>query len=126
MRVQRRRAGQQLVQQHAQRVDVAAGVDVEVVQLRLLGAHVLQRADHRAELGEQRLLGQLLAGRLGHAEVDHLRHRLAVVQGDQHVGRLEVAVDDPLLVGVLDRLADRDEQLQPLAAASAGARRSTR
>ena len=28
--------------------------------------------------------------------------------------RLEVAVDDPLLVGVLDRLADRDEQLQPL------------
>ena len=60
------------------------------------------------------LLGQLLPGRLGHAEVDHLRHRLAVVQGDQHVGRLEVAVDDALLMGVLDRLADRDEQFQPL------------
>ena len=26
---------------------------------------------------------------------------------DQHVGRLDVAVDDPFLVGVLDRLADR-------------------
>ena len=38
-------AGQQLVQQHAQRIDVAAGVDVELVQLGLLGAHVLQRAD---------------------------------------------------------------------------------
>ena len=57
-------------------------------------------------------------GRLGHAEVDHLRHRLAVVQGDQDVGRLEVAVDDALLVGVLHRLADRDEQLQPLPRAS--------
>ena len=61
------------------------------------------------------LLGQLLAGRLGDAEVDDLRHRPAVVEGDQHIGRLEVAMDDPLLVGVLDRLADRDEQLQPLA-----------
>ena len=67
-----------------------------------------------AEAGEQRLLGQLLPGRLGHAEVDDLRHRLAVVQGDQDVGRLEVAVDDALLMGVLHRLADGDEQLQPL------------
>ena len=69
----------------------------------------------RAVLREQRPLGQLLLGRLGHAEVDHLGHRLAVVERDHHVGRLDVAVDDPLLVGVLDRLADRHEQLQPLA-----------
>ena len=34
---------------------------------------------------------------------------------DEDVRRLEVAVDDPLLVGVLDRLADRHEQLEPLA-----------
>ncbi len=66
-----------------------------------------------------------LAGRLGHAEVDHLGHRLAVVQRDQHVGRLEVAVDDPLLMRVLDGLADRHEQLQPLPRAAAGSRRST-
>ena len=32
----------------------------------------------------------------------------------QDVGGLEVAVDDPLLVGVLHRPADQDEQLQPL------------
>ena len=82
--------------------------------LGLLGAHVLERADDRAELREQRLLGQPLVDRLGHAEVDHLGHGLAVVQRHQHVRRLDVAVDDPLLVGVLDRLADRDEQLQPL------------
>ncbi len=35
----------------------------------------------------------------------------------QHVGGLDVAVDDPLLMGVLDCLADRHEQLEPLARA---------
>src|SRR5262245_42557276 len=60
------------------------------------------------------ILCQTLSGRLGHAEVDDLRHGPAVVQGDQHVGRLDVAVDDPLLMRVLHRLADRHEQLQTL------------
>ena len=32
-----------------------------------------------------------------------------------HVGRLDVAMNDALLMGVLDRLADRHEQFQPLA-----------
>ncbi len=111
---ERRAAGQQLVQQHPQRVDVAPRVDVELVDLRLLGRHVFQRADDRPEPGDQRPVGQLWPGRLGHAEVDDLRHRLAVIEGDQHVGGLEVAVDDALLMRVLHRLADRDEQLQPL------------
>ena len=42
-------AGQQLVQQHAQRIDVAARVDVELTELGLLGAHVERRADHLRE-----------------------------------------------------------------------------
>jgi hypothetical protein len=37
--------------QHAQRIDLSAGVDVELVELRLLGTHVLHGADHLAELG---------------------------------------------------------------------------
>ena len=41
-----RGADQQFVQQDAQRIDVAAGVDVRVVDLRLFGTHVLRRADH--------------------------------------------------------------------------------
>ena len=92
----------------------APRVDVERAHLGLLGAHVFERADHRAELGEHRLFGQPLVDRLGDAEVDHLGHGLAVVERHQHVRRLDVAVDDPLLMGVLDRLADGDEQLQPL------------
>ena len=39
----------------------------------------------------------------------------SVVQRDQHVGRLEVAVNNPLLMGMLHRLTDGDEQFQPLA-----------
>jgi hypothetical protein len=36
------------------------------------------------------------------------------LQRDQHIARFQVAVNDPLLVGVLHCLADGDEQLQPL------------
>src|SRR5262249_12444404 len=109
-----RAAGQQLVQEDAERVDVAARVDVQLVDLRLLGRHVLQRAYDIAKAGDQRLLGQALPGRLGDAKVDDLRHRPAVVDGDQHVGRLGGVVDGRLLVGILHRLADGEEQLQPL------------
>jgi hypothetical protein len=35
-------------------------------------------------------------------------------RGGQHVRRLDVAVDNAFLMSVLDRLADRHEQLQPL------------
>ena len=79
-----------------------------------------------AELGEERLLGQPLVDRLGDAEVDHLGDGLAVVERHQDVRGLDVAVDDPLLVRVLDRLADRDEQLQPLAGRQPVAGRNTR
>src|SRR5262245_17297372 len=53
-------------------------------------------------------------GRLGDAKVDDLRYRLAVVQGDQNVGRLQIAMDNALLMGMLYRLADRQEQFKPL------------
>jgi len=113
--LQRRRAGQQLIKQHPERVNVAPRVHPEGVHLRLLGAHVLEGADQGAELGEQGSLGQSLLDGLGHAEVDHLGHRSVVVHRDEHVRWLDIAVDDPLLVRVLDRLADRHDQLEPLA-----------
>ena len=56
----------------------------------------------------ERPLGQPLVDGLGDAEVDHLGHRLAVDERHQHVRRLDVAMDNPLLVRVLDRLADRE------------------
>ena len=66
------------------------------------------------EPGEQRLFGQPLVNGLGDAEVDHFGRRLAVSKRDEHVCRLDVAVNDSLLVSVLNRLADKHEELEPL------------
>ena len=82
--------------------------------LGLLGAHVLGRAERAAELGVRGGRGESREGRLGDAEVDDLGGRRPVDDRDQHVRRLEVAVDDPLLVGVLHRFADGDEELDPV------------
>ena len=79
-------ARQQLVEQHPERVDVAAGVDVESAHLGLLWTNVGGRAHELLEGGEERLVGQALVGRgLGDAEVDDLGHRHAIVQSDQNV-----------------------------------------
>ena len=126
LRVEGRAARQQLVEQHPQAVDVAARVDVQPAHLRLLRTHVGRRPDELLELRIDRLLGQLLLRRLGNAEVDHLRHRHPVVQRHQDVRGLDVPVDDPLLVRVLNGVADLDEQIQPLRACPASPGRSSR
>ena len=107
-------AGQQFVKQDAEAVNVAAGVNVHTAHLRLLGTGVGRRADERMEVREQGFFGQSLAGGLGNAEVNHLGYRRAVVDRDENVGGFDVAVDDALLMRVLDRLADLDKQIQPL------------
>ena len=108
--VEREPAREHLVGHHAERVDVAARV--ELLALELLRAHVRRRAEHRALLRELLLLLRVLASSaLGDAEVEHLdevapRPR-AVGQVD--VRRLEIAVDDPLVVRLLERAADLPE-----------------
>jgi hypothetical protein len=46
--------------------------------------------------------------------VPRLGHRPAVADGDEDAEGLHVAVDDAFHVGVLEGMAHRDEQLQPL------------
>ena len=104
--VEGRRAGEQFVEQDAEAVDVGAGVDVEVAHRGLLRAHVDRGAEELLEAGEEGLLGEFVLGGLGDAEVDHLGHRPVGLEGDHHVGGLEVAVDDAFLVGVVDGGAD--------------------
>ena len=113
--VERQHADEQLVENHTQGVDVGGRVDVEAARVGLFRAHVLGRADEHAVPREDGLLGQPLVRRLRNPEVDDLRDRAAVLDGHEHVRRLEVAMDDALLVGVLDGLADRDEQREPFA-----------
>ena len=59
-------------------------------------------------------VGQRLADGLGHAEVDDFGHGPIVVIGHQHVGRLQIAVDDSLLMGMLDCGADGEKQVESL------------
>ena len=63
----------------------------------------------------ERLFGQLLAQGFGDAKVDDLGHWPDVMHFDQQVTGLEIAVDHAFLMCVLHAVAERDEQLQPLA-----------
>ena len=53
-------------------------------------------------LGEQGLIGQTLADRLGHSKVDDLGNGLSVFHRHQYVRGFDVPVNNPFLVGVLD------------------------
>jgi hypothetical protein len=81
----------------------------------LLGTHILQRANDAAKARNERPLGEALAQRLGDAKVNHFGHVQAIVGRHQHVGRLEVAMDHALLMGVLNGAADGSEQFESLA-----------
>ena len=95
---ERRSAGQHLVQHHAEGVDV--GARVQVLTGGLLGAHVLGRAETHARLRQPTAFPSTPGQR--DAEVGH--HRPAVVEQD--VVRLDVAVDQAMVVGVVERAGD--------------------
>ena len=101
-------AGEQLVEQHAERVDIRGRG--HRVAAYLLGAGVLRR--HQLQPGSgrrERLARELGIQQLGDAEVQQLG---CAIGDDEHVGRLDVAVDDQVLVRVLNRGADVPEELQ--------------
>ena len=124
--LERRPPGQQVVERRAEAVDVGPGPQALQLPFGLLGAHVgggPQRAA-RQRLGrsaggqrDERPLARGGAGvgqtrGLGQPPIDH--QRLAVL-ADDHVGRLDVAVQDSAAVGVVDRVADVGEPPQQLA-----------
>jgi hypothetical protein len=102
--------GQQAVEHHPQAVDVRARVHLLQAAGGLLGGHECRRTGHVALLADAggRVLPQQA---LGQPEVQHV---LTPLLRHQDVGGLQVAVDDPALVGVLDGLADPQHQFQHL------------
>ena len=96
---ERRLAGQHLVGHAPERVDIGARRDLPLAH-RLLGTHVVRGAEGHAGLGHPGAAG--LAGRQRDTEVGH--QRATVVQQD--VLRLDVAVDHPVAVGVVERAGD--------------------
>jgi len=104
-RVERRTPSEQVVEQRAKTPHIAARVGV--ASARLLRAHVGERA-HRS-FGRR---GDGRVGDRGDSEVDHLRH---TVGSDQHIARLEIAVDDAGAMRVLHCFGDRRDEQDALA-----------
>ena len=103
-----RDAGEEQVEQDAERVGVGCRGDGL--------AHDLLRAGVLRRVGAEAVLREACGGvrgrgleELGGAEIEQAR---CAVMGDEDVVRLEVAVDDEVLVGVLDGIADLQKELQ--------------
>ena len=106
-------AREDLVEDDAECIHVRARVDVGIAEASLFGAHVLERSD---ELGVERMStreGRIGTECLGHSEVDDLGDRLTVLRGDEDVRRLQIAVQDPARVCMLDSATDLDEEPEP-------------
>ena len=106
---------EQLVEHDAERIDVGTSIHVHRRTVRLLRAHVGHGAHGKTGHGFRHDIGPLWPQRLRNAKVDDLRLRMSFFVGDENVGRLEVAVNHALLVCVLYRFADADEELQTIA-----------
>ena len=98
-------AGQHLVADDAEAVEVRA--DIERLAERLLGAHVVRRAEQHAGLGTD----GVAIDRARQAEVDE-RHRVVLAQ--HHIRRLQIAVHQPRLVHDLERRGDLRHVVQRL------------
>ncbi|HXJ57269.1 MAG TPA: hypothetical protein VNU68_11445 [Verrucomicrobiae bacterium] len=116
-RIERRRSGQQFVEKHAQAVNVRPSVDVRAGQNGLFRAHVGGRPDQHFKTGKQRFFRQALIGRgLGNSKINDFGQRRSVRPcGNQNVGRLDVSMDDSLLVRMLHRFTNLNEKLEALA-----------
>ena len=86
--------GQRLVEHHADGEEVRAVIDVATPH-PLLGSHVRRGADGHALLRRVHRVG-LAALELRHAEVEELHRHIAALVDEEHVVRLEVAVNDAL------------------------------
>ena len=96
--------GQQLVEDHAQAEDVRSPIDPVTLAPGLLGAHVGRRASEPATLAEVLVLER-------QPEVGDARLARGI---DQDVGGLDVPVDQPSGVGVMQGLGDRRDQFRRL------------
>jgi hypothetical protein len=103
-------AGQEFIKDEAQRVHVAHRRDG--FPAHLLGAGVSER--HRTQPcygGRSLLRGRLRIEQFGDPEVEQFGDAFG---GNQEVAGLEVAVEDVVLMSILDRGTSRAEQREPL------------
>ncbi len=117
----RQPAGEHLVEDDAEGVDVRTPVQVARV-VDLLRAHVGEAAQELSRGGLRRrrigVLSDVRSHGAGDAEVQDLG---SAVGPDHDVGGFQVPVKDPLLVRVLDDVADSGKKPQPVGEREAGA-----
>ena len=109
-----RLSAHQFKQDGAQRIHIAARVHMAATVLDLLRADVARCAHELVHARKLRLRDVAALQHLRDAEVDHLRRDLPRLVAHHDVGGLQIAVDDPFLMRVMHRLANRHEELQPL------------
>ena len=114
-RLKRRPAGEHLVENRAQAIDVAGRSELTATAGGLLRGHVARRAENRA--GERQIRVGL--DPLGQAEIGHVRPAVVV---DQDVRRLQIAVQHACAMGKVDRLGTRAPAAPPLRAAASAPR----
>ena len=105
---------QEFIEHYSQRIDVRACVYVLIRHLRLLRTDVLWRSNELSLLGHQRPLRQWLTKSLGHPKVNNLWNSLLALNAYLYVRRLNIAVNYPFLVGMLDGLTYLHKQLETL------------
>jgi hypothetical protein len=98
-------AGERAVGDDTERPHVRPLVD-PALAARLLGAHVVRRS-HDDAVGREACARHERLEPLRDAEVEHLDDLLVMDAADEYVGRLQIAVDDALLMGEAERLRDR-------------------
>ena len=101
---ERHAARRRFVEHHPQRIQV--GAVVKPPATRLLRAHVMRRAPD-----DTGLVSLIRECDHREPEVRELGH---VARSQQHVGRLDVAMDHPLVVGVIESFGHECQDVQPL------------
>jgi hypothetical protein len=101
--------GEQLVAEHAQRIDIRAEIDPRRIAAHLLGAHVGERADELTCHGA----GLVRLGPFDEASDPKIQHAHPALAIDEHVVGLEVAVDHAVHVRVMDGVAELRQEPDP-------------
>ena len=96
-----------LIENRSQCVDIRHRTDGRLVSRSLLGRHVRGRSQDDAGLSDASL--RVVVQPSGQAEIGDLR---LPVRSQQNVGWLQVTMDDPPPVGVIDGFGERQQQLR--------------
>ena len=107
--IKRDGAGQNLIEHDTKRVDIRSCVEVHGIADRLFGTHVVERSDQLADIGFHRGAACIRIRRTRNTKVEDFGFTIRIYQ---HIRRFEVAVDDPLGMCMLDRVAEFDEEFE--------------